>query len=299
LYCQQRFTPEQARWPANRTSSMTHKQLNRYADLVVACSGDQRYGKEKTSEDNVLVSVLAGELKVVQADRTLCCGAGDTLLLPRNQPATLLKYPKDGAAYQAVFLTLPTPLVRAYYTQHKPALARPASPSLLLFPKSPLLQSLFASLPPYLELDHYLPEKVLAAKIAEVIEILRSLAPQSDGVLADFSEPGKLNLVEFMEANYQFNLPLATFSYLTGRSLTTFKRDFKKAFQLPPQRWLTQKRLALAHYQLTEKSRKPVELYLEVGFENLAHFSYAFKKQFGYPPTALVGQRNSHQPAGS
>ncbi len=275
---------------------MTVKQLNRYAEMVVVCSGDQRYGGELVSDDNVLVGVLAGELKVVQADRTLCCGAGDTLLLPRKQPATLLKYPKDGVAYQAVVMKLPTAIVRGYYAENAPASARPSSPGMLLFPKSPLLQSLFASLLPYLELEYRLPEKLLAVKVAEVIEILRSLDPQSDAVLADFSEPGKLNLVEFMEANYMFNLPLTKFSYLTGRSLTTFKRDFKKAFQLSPQRWLTQKRLALAHYQLAEKSRKPVELYLEVGFENLAHFSYAFKKQFGYSPTALAGQGNGQQP---
>jgi AraC-like DNA-binding protein len=267
---------------------MTTKQLNPYANLVMVCRGDQRYGGEKTFKDNVLVSVLAGELRVVQADRTRCCSAGDTLLLPRNQPVTLLKYPKDGAAYQAVLLRLPVALVRTYYAQHAPPQAQPASSELLLFPKSPLLQSLFASLLPYLELEHHLPEKVLAVKITEVIEILRSLNQQSDGVLADFAEPGKLNLVEFMEANYRFNLSLATFSHLTGRSLTTFKRDFKRAFQLSPQRWLTQKRLTLAHYQLAEKSRKPAELYLEVGFENLAHFSYAFKKQFGYSPTAVV-----------
>jgi AraC-like DNA-binding protein len=269
---------------------MTAKQINRYAEMVAVCRGDQRYGGEKTYEDNVLVSVLAGELKVVQAEHLHYCKAGDTVLLPRNQPVTLLKYPKDGVAYHAVVLKLPTAIVRAYYSQHTPELAQPAATDLLLFPKSPLLQSLVASLLPYLELDYHLPEKVLAAKISEVIEILRSLHPSSDTVLADFSEPGKINLVEFMEANYRFNMPLTKFSYLTGRSLTTFKRDFKKAFQLSPQRWLTQKRLTLAHYQLAEKSRKPVELYLEVGFENLAHFSYAFKKHFGYPPTALARQ---------
>jgi AraC-like DNA-binding protein len=276
---------------------MIGKQLNRYAELVVVCQGDRRYGGELTSEDNLLVSVLAGELKVVLADCTRWCGPGDTLLLPRRQPATLLKYPKDGAPYRAVLMKLPTPLVRAYYTQHTPASPRRTTAAPLIFPKSPLLQSLFASLLPYLELAQQLPEKLLAMKVTEVIEILRSLNPQSDGVLADFSEPGKLNLVEFMEANYMFNLPLARFSYLTGRSLTTFKRDFKKAFQLSPQRWLTQKRLALAHYQLAEKRRKPVELYLEVGFENLAHFSYAFKKQFGYSPTALLGPGAGPEPA--
>jgi AraC-like DNA-binding protein len=275
---------------------MTVKQLNRYAEQVVVCNGDQRYGGEVAADDNVLVGVLAGELKVVQANRTYYCGPGDTLLLPRRQPATLLKYPKDGVAYQAVILKLPTALVRAYYAANAPAPAQPAVPSLLLFAKSPLLQSLFASLLPYLALEHRLPEKLLSVKIAEAIEILRSLDPRSDGVLADFAEPGKLNLVEFMEANYLFNMPLARFSYLTGRSLTTFKRDFKKAFQLSPQRWLTQRRLALAHYQLAEKGRKPVELYLEVGFENLAHFSYAFKKQFGYPPTALAAPVASPQP---
>lgn len=269
---------------------MTVNQVNSYAEMVAFCSGDQRYGGEKTYEDNVLVSVLAGELRVVQADRTRTCVAGDTVLLPRNQPVTLIKYPKDGAAYQAVIMKLPTAIVRTYYAQHQPVPAQPSSAALLVFPKNPLLQSLFASLLPYLELEHRLPEKLVTLKTTEVIEVLRSLDPNSDGVLADFAEPGKLNLVEFMEANYMFNMPLTKFGYLTGRSLTTFKRDFKKAFQLSPQRWLTHKRLTLAHYQLAEKSRKPVELYLEVGFENLAHFSYAFKKQFGYPPTALVGQ---------
>ena len=274
---------------------MTVKQLNRYAELVVICQGDQRYAGEISFEDNVLVGVLAGELKVVQADCTRYFGPGDTLLLPKRQLATLLKYPKDGVAYQAVMLKLPTALVRAYYAENTSAPVRPAAPGPLLFPKSPLLQSLFASLLPYLELEQHLPEKVFAAKLTEVLEILRSLDPRSDAVLADFSEPGKLNLVEFMEANYRFNLPLTKFSYLTGRSLTTFKRDFKKAFQLSPQRWLTQKRLALAHYQLATTSRKPVELYLEVGFENLAHFSYAFKKHFGYPPTTLARQGASQQ----
>ncbi|TGE08139.1 AraC family transcriptional regulator [Hymenobacter fodinae] len=269
---------------------MASKQLNPNAEMVVVCSGDWRYQGEAAFEEHILVCVIAGELKVVQAERTLHCGAGDTVLFPRNQPATLIKSPKDGTAYQAVIMRLPTPLVRAYYAENAPVVARPASTDVLLFPKNPLLQSLFASLLPYLELQHPLPEKLMAVKIAEVIEILRSLDQNSDGVLADFSEPGKVNLVEFMEANYRFNISLAKFSYLTGRSLTTFKRDFKKAFQLSPQRWLTQKRLALAHYQLTEKRRKPTEFYLEVGFENLAHFSYAFKKQFGYPPTALVRQ---------
>jgi len=88
-----------------------------------------------------------------------------------------------------------------------------------------------------------------------------------------------------------FNLPLEKFGYLTGRSLTTFKRDFKRVFNTTPQRWLTQKRLEMAHYQFVEKKKRPIDVCYEVGFENLSHFSYAFKKHFGYAPTDLTGQQ--------
>ena len=85
-----------------------------------------------------------------------------------------------------------------------------------------------------------------------------------------------------------FNMPMEKLGYMTGRSITTFKRDFKKVYNTTPQRWLTQKRLELAHYHFVEKRSKPIDVCYEVGFENLSHFSYAFKKQFGYAPTELL-----------
>ncbi|WP_221931414.1 helix-turn-helix domain-containing protein [Pedobacter westerhofensis] len=128
-------------------------------------------------------------------------------------------------------------------------------------------------------------------KIQEAVTVLRSINKGIDNILSDFSEPNKINLAGFMERNYMFNMPLEKFSYLTGRSLTTFKRDFKRAFNTTPQNWLTKKRLELAHYPLTEKHRKPIDIFYEVGFENLSHFSYAFKKQFGVTPTKLADRK--------
>jgi len=128
--------------------------------------------------------------------------------------------------------------------------------------------------------------------VVEAITVLRNIDRDIDNLLADFSEPGKINLADFMEQHYMFNIPMEKFGYLTGRSLTTFKRDFKKTFYTTPQKWLTQKRLELAHYQIAEKHRKPVEVFYEVGFENLSHFSYAFKKHFGYPPTTFQKRKD-------
>jgi AraC-like DNA-binding protein len=85
-------------------------------------------------------------------------------------------------------------------------------------------------------------------------------------------------------------MPMEKLGYLTGRSLSTFNRDFKKQFNSTPQKWLTEKRLALAYYQLSEKKKKPTEVYLEVGFEDLSHFSFAFKKKYGLSPTHISSQ---------
>lgn len=266
---------------------MAEKQINRYAEIVLACSEDQHYRKELILDDHSLVRIISGELKVVQADRTHTFGAGDTLLFPRNQLSTLIKYPKDGRPYKAMVLMLTTSHLRDYYSNHVTGLMKHHSHQLLPLEINPLLESFFASILPYFDLESKLPERLVMVKIEEAIEILRSINKDIDGILSDFSESGKIDLVDYMEKNYMFNIPIEKFSQLTGRSLATFKRDFKKAFHTTPQRWLTQKRLELAHYHLAKTNGKPADVYYETGFENLSHFSYAFKKHFGYAPSAV------------
>jgi AraC family transcriptional regulator, exoenzyme S synthesis regulatory protein ExsA len=48
-----------------------------------------------------------------------------------------------------------------------------------------------------------------------------------------------------------------------------------------------------AHYLINKKNKKPSDIYLDLGFEDLSHFSFAFKKLFGYPPTQLSKARKS------
>src|SRR5690606_41778655 len=145
------------------------------------------------------------------------------------------------------------------------------------FNTPPLLKSCLASLIPYFDVQEAFPEHIASLKITEAISTLRTIDRSVDNILANFDEPYKIDMAEFMEKNFMYNMPLAKFSYLTGRSLTTFKRDFAKAFNTTPQRWLTQKRLELAHYQLSERKSKPIDVCYETGFENLSHFSFDFK----------------------
>ncbi len=256
-------------------------------DIKLALFEGKLFKTEVMFEHHMLVWFISGETKIIQADATHIFNAGDIFLIPRNQLATILNYPKDGKPHKTVAMHLTKERLKEFYLRHTAEGKLQPLQRVYRFSKHPLLESCLASLIPYFDLGDNLPPDIAAIKIEEAISILRSIDKGVDGLLADFDEPGKIDLTDFMERHYMFNMTLDRFGYLTGRSLATFRRDFKKAFNTTPQKWLTDKRLELAHYQLAEKKRRPADVYFEVGFENLSHFSYAFKSRFGYPPNAV------------
>ncbi|WP_262497324.1 helix-turn-helix domain-containing protein [Parapedobacter koreensis] len=69
----------------------------------------------------------------------------------------------------------------------------------------------------------------------------------------------------------------------TPRTLSTEYGD-----KMEPHRWLQHRRLQEAHYLIKEMGRAPSDVYLEIGFEDLSHFSFAFKKQYGVSPSKLA-----------
>lgn len=261
------------------------------AEVFLSCIEEKYYSKEMMIPVNSLVRVISGEMKIVLAKNSFVLRAGDTIIFPRNQLAKVTKYPLDGQSYRAVSIRFKQEILQKYYISRNIIPVQNGTPQIKIIDKHPLLESLFNSMLPYFALIEELPTDIAAGKVEEAISILRSIDKGMDIILGNLDEPGKINLKDFMEKNYTFNLNMEKFGYLTGRSLATFKRDFKKAFNITPQKWLTQKRLDLAHFQIFEQKRKPSDVYYEVGFENLSHFSFAFKKQFGYNPTSTI---NAH-----
>jgi len=266
---------------------MATRQKNDFTEIVCSVTEDKYFKDDLFFDYHSFVRVLSGEMKIIQADKTLVFGAGATFLYPRNQLCTVIKYPANGLPYKAVLMTLTLKRIEDFYKTHQINVSRVHSSEIKIFESNPLLDSLFDSLQPYFRLENELPEAITILKIEEAISILRAIHGDIDEVLSDFSQPGKIDLFEFMQTNYMFNLSLEKFSYFTGRSLSAFNRDFRVSFNTTPQKWLTRKRLELALHKIKEEKRKPSEIYLEVGFENLSHFSFAFKKAFGVVPTAV------------
>lgn len=84
------------------------------------------------------------------------------------------------------------------------------------------------------------------------------------------------------------DLSLKEIANYTGRSLATFKRDFKKISDLTPQKWIIRRRLEAARALVRSGKRKVTEICFDVGFKNLSHFSKAYKEMYGSSPAGSV-----------
>lgn len=265
------------------------EHVSRYLtpEIKLSCYEDKFFKSDLVFDDHMLIWFISGETKIIQADVAFTFKSGDIFLIPRNLLATIINYPKNGQPHKTVVMHLSAKRLKEFYKNIDLDSKRTSEQKIISYKNHPLLESCLTSLIPYFDVEGDFPENLASLKITEAISILREIDKRIDTILANFDEPGKIDLIDFMQRNFMFNMPMEKLGYLTGRSLSTFNRDFKKYFNTTPQKWLTQKRLELAHYLLAENKKKPTEIYYEVGFENLSHFSYAFKKQFGYAPTSL------------
>jgi AraC-like DNA-binding protein len=265
------------------------EHLSKYLTREIKLSSyeDKLFKSDLIFEDHMLIWFISGETKIIQAESTFIFKTGDIFLIPRNTLATIINYPKHGLPHKTVVMHLSTERLKQFYEKVEVRKNLLPEQKIYSFRNHPLIESCLASLIPYFNVEGAFPEELASLKITEAISILRMIDPGVDSVLANFDVPGKIDLVNFMQRNFMFNISLEKLGYLTGRSLSTFNRDFKKLFHSTPQKWLTDKRLELAYYHLAVKKKKPTEVYLEVGFEDLSHFSFIFKKKYGISPNQL------------
>ncbi|MGB5821401.1 MAG: AraC family transcriptional regulator [Saonia sp.] len=124
------------------------------------------------------------------------------------------------------------------------------------------------------------------SKLVEFLHLI-ALAPEGNEFvhsLQSVKNREKKGIGAFMEEHFDKPLDIEDYAYLTGRSVSTFQRDFKRKFTIPPKKWLIQKRLEKAGELLKEKGNTVTDTMLQVGYGNTSHFIKVFHKKFGISP---------------
>lgn len=236
-----------------------------------------------------LAMVISGEMELNDGTERKMFRKGDIYLARKNQLLKFIKNPTEKEEFRSLSIRFGEELLRQASAREAFQLEEKlTTPSFIDLSSAPHLSYFMASLLQYQDLLENKAPELLELKQQEALMLLFAYDKNLKKVLFDFSDPYKINLEEFMQQNYHFNVRLERFAYLTGRSLATFKRDFQKIFQTSPRNWLQQRRLQEAYFLITKKRQRPNDIYLDLGFEDLSHFSFAFRKQFGQAPSELL-----------
>lgn len=247
---------------------------------------ESRSGEQFIAEQMVGFT-LSGSISVVDGPGVQTFQEGDIVLFRRNHLAKFIKKPREGHRMRAVTVILDQPMLQEIAKNQPVGMDRPLpADAVLRVAPDRLLRHYFESL--LVMEDQPCNPELVRHKIQELVLLLLRAQPDLAQVLFDFGMPGKLDLQTFMFRNFRYNVPLEKMAFLTGRSLATFKRDFEHTFHASPGRWLLERRLKEAYFLISEKGVRPSDVYLDVGFESLSHFSHAFKRSYGVSPSMLT-----------
>ncbi|WP_243699234.1 helix-turn-helix domain-containing protein [Flavobacterium hiemivividum] len=262
-----------------------------YSGVFLSCFSDFSEKCIHATPEHVLVYLYSGEQIIEDRNNKIKLKAGDCAFIRRDHRLKMYKNSKGEELYKGISLTFNRTVLRDFYSKMNkseiPKEIKISDKTVFKLELNPAIQSLFQSLIPYFDSNVKPTEGIIQLKVLEGIYTLLNSNELLYPILFDFAEPWKIDLLEFLNDNYMEDLTMEQIASFTGRSLATFKRDFKKISNLTPQKWLIKKRLETAYIKLKEEGQKVQDVYAEVGFKNASHFSTAFKKQYGISPTEV------------
>ncbi len=254
---------------------------------IKSCFVGPAISPEQFIAEHFFLFLAKGTMNGYDGNKHYTLKAGESCIVRKNRLARYNKV-KDNNQFEKVVIFFDEAFLKAFQKKHPVTPRRQtAKNAFIRLKKDKLINSFLLSLEPYYNGSGNISPTFSDLKREELLLILLQLHPELADILFDFGVPGRLDLEQFMQQNYKFNVSMERFAFLTGRSLSAFKKDFKKIFNETPNRWLTKRRLQEARFLIEEKRQRPTDIYIELGFENLSHFSFAFKKEFGVPASTL------------
>ena len=100
------------------------------------------------------------------------------------------------------------------------------------------------------------------------------------------------HFINIIYENIFNDISIERLAELTNRSLTSFKKEFKRLFNAPPHRWIIEQRLDRAKIMLASTSRTVSEIGAECAFSNISHFIKLFKQRYKDTPASFRRQQS-------
>lgn len=134
-----------------------------------------------------------------------------------------------------------------------------------------------------------------AAEDIKMTELIYLIASHEDNCikskLVSNIDTAKKNFEQTIFAHIFKDIPIEELAKLTNRSLTSFKKEFRRHFQIPPHKWFIRQRLMHSRLLLISTSKSISEIGNECAFPNTSHFIKLFKKEYQMTPATYRHRR--------
>jgi AraC-like DNA-binding protein len=260
--------------------------------IVESCTHTQRRQGAMYLEDHMLLVILEGQMKITHGNSEYNVRKNEIVLLNK---AIQIDYDKTGNPqkdniFNSLMFFLKDEFLYDFIKLAKIGSVQTAEVAkVTVKPVNQRIRAFFDSVVPFFAEPENIDGPLVRLKMLELLynlsntdkNLLRQVLQLKQQVYAD--------IPTVVMENYTSPATLSELAYLSGRSLSSFKRDFFSIYHVTPAQWIRQQRLTKAK-ELLNAGLPVTEVCYSVGFENLAHFSRLYKTHFGCSPS-------SHRPA--
>ncbi|MTB50587.1 AraC family transcriptional regulator [Lewinella sp. W8] len=254
-------------------------------------------GREAYVANHVVSMVLAGEQTIrTYDDAVITVRTGEMVVLPRGVYYVTDLRAKDGRFRSLLFYFDEEVIHRFLAGVRVAEVSRASAPDHLKIRQSEAIKH-FAEATLKVYGEGSLGKELLPLKLQELMHLIAPAGGERAFVefLFRLTLPKRRNLKTFMEHNYQKPLKVEDYAYLTGRSPSSFRRDFREYFGTTPNKWLRKQRLRTAKMMLDQRDLSVTELSYAVGYDNISYFIREFRKMTGLSPKQYMLHRRGEQ----
>lgn len=242
--------------------------------------------REAYLSNHVVSIVLAGEQRIKTYDESvISLAAGELVFLPRGVYYVTDLTP-DAGNFESLLFYFDDQTIQDFLAGSQVQnVNRNCTVDHLRYLQSPAI-SVFTEALLAVFGNKAMGNQFLRLKTLELLHLIEAATTTADFTrfLFRLTLPQKRNIKEFMESNYDKPLKIEDYAYLTGRSETSFCRDFKAYFNTTPQRWIKDRRIEKAVQLLKNGEMSVGQLSHEVGYDNTSYFIREFKDRVGHSP---------------
>lgn len=192
--------------------------------------------------------------------------------------------------YQAVAVHFHPDVLQKIYEDKVPSFLKRKEPlhiGMFKLKEDILIQKYIESLLFYFENPQLVDEDILILKLKEIIILLNKTknAPLIRSILSNLFNPITYSFREIVESHLYSTITIDLLADLCGMSNSSFKREFKRVYEVAPATYIRNKKIERSIELLASTELRATEIAYDCGFSNVSHFSKCFKQKNGISPT--------------